>query len=95
MSPEQAKGQLGLISPRSDIYSLGVVFYELLTGINPFRGENTVDIYQKILTIDPVAPSTLRKGIPKKLSHKVEFRSLAYKIAILQPLNFFSLGSTA
>lgn len=67
MSPEQAKGQLGLISPRSDIYSLGVVFYELLTGVNPFRGENTVDIYQKILTIDPVAPSTLRKGIPKKL----------------------------
>ena len=47
MSPEQAKGQLGLISPRSDIYSLGVVFYELLTGVNPFRGENTVDIYQK------------------------------------------------
>ncbi|HPY74234.1 MAG TPA: serine/threonine-protein kinase [Planctomycetota bacterium] len=67
MSPEQAKGQLGLVSPRSDIYSLGVVFYELLTGVNPFKAENTVDIYQKILTVDPPAPSTVRKEIPKKL----------------------------
>lgn len=67
MSPEQAKGQMGLVGPRSDIYSLGVVFYEMLTGYNPFLGENTVDIYQNILTVEPDPPSNLNKSLHKKL----------------------------
>ena len=67
MAPEQAKGQLGLVGPRSDLYSLGVVFYELLTGRNPFRGENTVDIYQNILTVEPDPPSIHNPQIRKKL----------------------------
>lgn len=67
MSPEQAKGQMGLVGPRSDLYSLGVVFYEMLTGYNPFLGENTVDIYQNILTVEPDPPSVLNKTLHKKL----------------------------
>jgi len=67
MSPEQARGQLGLIGPRSDLYALGVVFYEMLTGHNPFHGENTVEIYHNILTVEPQPPSTLNKDVPKAL----------------------------
>lgn len=67
MSPEQAKGQLGRIGPRSDIYSLGVVFYKMLTGRNPFEGESTVEIYQNILTVDPPPPSHDRPQINKKI----------------------------
>ncbi|WP_372364560.1 protein kinase [Candidatus Uabimicrobium sp. HlEnr_7] len=67
MSPEQAKGQLGRIGPRSDIYSLGVVFYKMLTGKNPFEGDSTVEIYQNILTVDPPPPSSDRPEISKKI----------------------------
>ncbi len=67
MAPEQARGQLGLVGPRSDLYSLGVVFYELLTNHNPFRGENTVEIYHNILTLDPSPPSSYNKEISKKI----------------------------
>lgn len=67
MAPEQAKGQLGLVGVRSDIYSLGVVFYEMLVGQNPFTGENTVEIYQNILTLEPTPPSELNALIPKTL----------------------------
>lgn len=67
MSPEQAKGQLGLVGPRSDIYSLGVIFYEMLTGRKPFIGETAVEIYQNILTTPPVPPSKVNHKIPKQL----------------------------
>ena len=67
MSPEQAKGQLGLVGPRSDIYGLGVVFYEMLTGENPFKGENTIEIYQNILTANPSPPSKLNSKVPSAL----------------------------
>lgn len=67
MPPEQARGQTGLIGPRSDIYAIGVVFYELLTSKNPFQGQNTVEIYHKILTVEPTPPSSMNKEINKML----------------------------
>ena len=69
MSPEQAKGQLGLVGPRSDIYALGVVFYEMLTGHNPFQGKDTVEIYQNILTLNPQPPSKMVSAIPKTVDN--------------------------
>lgn len=69
MPPEQARGKKGLIGPRSDIYAIGVVFYELLTGQNPFHGQNTVEIYHKILTVEPVSTTILNQEVPKILDN--------------------------
>ena len=60
MSPEQIEGKE--LTFHSDMYSLGVVLYELLTGRRPFTGETIEALVQKILTEDPVAPGKVRPG---------------------------------
>jgi serine/threonine protein kinase len=65
MSPEQINEESP--SVQSDIYSLGVVMYELLSGRLPFRAENAVTMINKILNEDPVPLETLRPDIPVKL----------------------------
>ena len=74
LSPEQARG--GEIDPRSDLYSLGVVVYELLTGKTPFDGETPVEIAMKHLSTEPKPPSKLRPDVPPELD-KVVLRALA------------------
>jgi serine/threonine-protein kinase len=74
LSPEQAKG--GEIDQRSDLYSLGVVLYELLTGKTPFDGETPVEIAMKHLSTTPKPPSTLRPDVPPELD-MVVMRALA------------------
>jgi serine/threonine protein kinase len=65
MSPEQVQGKP--LTFHSDIYSLGVVIYELLTGTRPFLAENIDALIAKILKSDAVPPSELRPGLPKAL----------------------------
>ena len=65
MSPEQVQGKT--LTFHSDMYSLGVVLYELLTGTRPFLAENIDALIGKILKTDAVPPSELRPGLPKAL----------------------------
>jgi serine/threonine-protein kinase len=65
MSPEQVQGQP--LEFRSDLFSAGVVLYELLTGVRPFDGDNPFAIIQRIVTVQPPAPSQLDATLPAAL----------------------------
>ena len=64
-SPEQAQG--GAITPKSDVYSLGIVMYEMLTNKLPFTADNAVTIAMKHVEEEPVPPNVFREDIPPLL----------------------------
>ena len=74
LSPEQAKG--APVDQTSDLYSVGVVLYELLTGVVPFTGDTPVEIAMKHLSAAPEPPSTKRSDIPRDLD-LIVMRALA------------------
>jgi len=69
VSPEQAKGQP--VSPRSDLYSVGIVLYEMLTSRVPFDGNTPIETSLRQINEPPLPPSQLRPGLPASLEHVV------------------------
>lgn len=67
MSPEQAAGEMHRIDTRTDVYSLGAILYELLTGRPPFRGSDSVETILQVIENEPEPPSKFNPKIPHDL----------------------------
>ncbi|MCI0533938.1 MAG: serine/threonine protein kinase, partial [Verrucomicrobiales bacterium] len=65
--PEQAAGDRGRVSRRSDVYSLGAMLYHLLTGRPPFMAESLTDTLQQVLSTEPIPPRLLNPAVPADL----------------------------
>src|SRR5439155_9437065 len=67
MAPEQAGGRVREIGPATDVYALGAILYECLTGGPPFRGKSALETLDLLRTAEPVPPSRHRPGVPAGL----------------------------
>src|SRR5262249_39722537 len=67
MAPEQAAGTVRDIGPAADVYALGAILYELLTGRPPFRGETSFETMHQVLSVDPLPPGQLHPGLSRDL----------------------------
>lgn len=76
MSPEQAKGEGHRVDGRSDIFSLGVMFYELLAGRHPFRGNSFEELFEQIVEYDPKPIRQWRESVDREIE-RICFKMLA------------------
>ncbi|MCI0701348.1 MAG: protein kinase [Planctomycetia bacterium] len=67
MAPEQAEGKTNAIGPACDVYALGAIFYEALTGRPPFQAKTVLETLRQVIAEEPVAPRRVRAGIPRDL----------------------------
>jgi WD40 repeat protein/serine/threonine protein kinase len=98
MAPEQASGD-ARIGPGVDVYALGLILYQLLTGLQPFAGGTPLETLDRVLRIDPMPPARLQPGVPRNLEtvclkclHKQPHRRYATALALAEDLERYLEG---
>jgi WD40 repeat protein len=99
MAPEQAEGKRKLIGPATDVYALGAILYELLTGRAPFESDTAWDTIQLVVTAEPVMPRRLQPKVPSELEticlkclEKDPGKRYASALALAEDLRCFLAG---
>ncbi len=67
MAPEQLAGKMRRVTNRTDVYGLGTILYECITGVPPFRGEDIAETFRQVILEPPVAPRVINPAVPRDL----------------------------